>query len=244
MSLWYDFDLTSAYTLGLVDLREIDYVAARIAKDPHAFRGHVFGLARVEFSFPPATRFPSLPVRTAERGLYFPLNGVTCCTAPEIEVALGLDAEIKVLFGLIIPWVDDGQGQAVFESFVRLVRAKRKTHPKGLEERLWKEIGNSLYGKLAQGLREKSVFDTRTGRGREVPPSPITNPYFAAHATGFIRAVLGEIISRVPPHRRVVSVTTDGFLTDAPREELDLSGPMCRRFMALHDRVHGGARDA
>lgn len=108
---------------------------------------------------------------------------------------------------------------------------------KVFEEKLWKEIGNSAYGKTAQGLRDKSVFDPRTNRGKILPQSLLTNPFFAAHTTGLIRAVVSELIARVPAHRNVISVTTDGFLTDAAESELDLSGPLSRRFQTLQDRL-------
>ena len=118
-------------------------------------------------------------------------------------------------------------------------RLRREYPKKSLEEVMVKEIGNSLYGKLAQGLSDKTAFDTATGLSKKIGPSAVTNPYMAAHTTGLIRAVCGELLHRIPAHRTVVSVTTDGFLTDAPLEELDQTGPLCRRYQALCQR---GAR--
>ncbi|SMF97230.1 DNA polymerase type B [Methylomagnum ishizawai] len=242
ISDWHDFDLKSAYTASMVDILTPDYAAAYDSKDPLAFVGHVCGFAWVDFEFPEGVRFPCLPVRVEDRGLYFPRRGRTYCTAPELALALDLGCAIDIQIGLIVPWAPDGA--RVFEPFVRRVR-ERRLHFKALgqllEEKLWKEIGNSAYGKTAQGLREKSVFDARTRKGKMLPPSPLTNPYFAAHITGLVRAVVSEIMARIPPHRTVVSVTTDGFLTDADLDELDLTGPMAVRFQALLDRVDGAA---
>ena len=103
-----------------------------------------------------------------------------------------------------------------------------------------KEIGNSLYGKLAQGLGNKTAFDSATGLSMQIGPSAVTNPFMAAHTTGLIRAVCGELLSRIPANRAVVSVTADGFLTNATLEELDQSGPLCRRYQALCQILHGG----
>ena len=63
----------------------------------------------------------------------------------------------------------------------------------------------------------------------------------AAHTTGFIRAVLSEQIAGIPSHRKVLSATTDGIITDAIVTELDLSGPISKRFQALCERVSPGS---
>ncbi|UCM61218.1 DNA polymerase [Aeromonas hydrophila] len=235
---WYDWDLKGAYTTGLCDLLEPDYANMYTSSDPQDFIGHVMGFAYVEFAFPAGTRFPCLPVRSEQYGLRFPLSGLAYVTAPEIELALSMGATIAIKHGVIVPWV--AGSQPLFEDFTRMIQRLRREYPKkSLEEVMVKEIGNSLYGKLAQGLSDKTAFDTATGLSKKIGPSAVTNPYMAAHTTGLIRAVCGELLHRIPAHRTVVSVTTDGFLTDAPLEELDQTGPLCRRYQALCQRLHG-----
>jgi hypothetical protein len=239
IGVFYDFDLTAAYTTGLLDLRALDYSQAFDSRRIEDFIvGEVCGFAHVAFEFPVGTRFPSLPVYSPTRGLYYPLTGISDCTAPELALAHELGADLKILIGIVFPWVSSDI--RIFEPFVARVRQRRghfKQRAKVFEEKLWKEIGNSAYGKTAQGLRDKSVFDPRTNRGKILPQSLLTNPFFAAHTTGLIRAVVSELIARVPAHRNVISVTTDGFLTDAAESELDLSGPLSRRFQTLQDRL-------
>jgi len=235
---WNDWDLKGAYTTGLCDLLVPDYANMRMSSDPNDFIGHVMGFAYVDFTFPAATRFPCLPVRSEQYGLRFPLSGLAYVTAPEIELALSIGATIEIKHGVIVPWVSGSQH--LFEDFTRLIQRLRREYPKkSLEEVMVKEVGNSLYGKLAQGLSGKNAFDTATGLSKTIGPSAVTNPYMAAHTTGLIRAVCGELLHRVPPHRTVVSVTTDGFLTDAPEQELDQTGPLCRRYQALCQLLHG-----
>ncbi|MFQ2064877.1 hypothetical protein ACK35R_07590 [Aeromonas veronii] len=235
---WYDWDLKGAYTTGLCDLLVPDYANMYTSSDPQDFIGHVMGFAYVEFAFPTGTRFPCLPVRSEQYGLRFPLTGLAFVTAPEIELALSMGATIDIKHGVIVPWVSESQ--PLFENFTRLIQRLRREYPKkSLEEVMVKEVGNSLYGKLAQGLRGKSTFDTATGTSEKIGHSAVTNPYMAAHTTGLIRAVCGELLHRIPTHRAVVSVTTDGFLTDAPLEELDQTGPLCRRYQALCQQLHG-----
>lgn len=243
---WYDYDLAGAYTTGLVDLRQIDYNGMRHTTDPLDFVGHVLGFAMVDFEFPPNCRFPSLPVEMGIKGLYFPLTGISYCTAPEIEVALDQGCNIKIQHGIVFPWIDGDQ--RVFEPFVTKIRELRARFKRDrvdpnvatLAEEYAKLAGNSAYGKLAQGLKEKTVFDTRGMQSVKLPESAITNAIMASHVTGLVRAVMAEQLDSVPANYTVVSVTTDGFLTDAPFDKLGHDGPMARRFQALCDRVAPG----
>lgn len=233
---FYDWDLPSAYTTAMCLLRPLDYDNARISDDAREFQAGVMGAARVEFSFPIGTRFPCLPVRHNDT-LFFPLKGRSVCTSPEIALALSMGAEITVLNGMIIPWAAD---DPIFESFTERVQLLRAQFGKNtLWGQLAKEIGNSLYGKSAQGVKPKRVLNTQRGRFESMPPSSLTAPWFPMYVAGFIRAVLGEILHGVPDHRVVVSATTDGFLTDAPEDELCLTGPLCTMFANVRHRMFG-----
>ncbi|ELM8953449.1 hypothetical protein Q2S85_004004 [Escherichia coli] len=244
---WYDYDLAGAYTTGLLDILTPDYGNIRLSKNPYDYCGHVMGFALVTFRFPESVPYPSLPVRTDQYGLFFPLSGESWATAPEIELALSLGAEMTIHNGIIVPWICDtsphnSESTSVFLPFVQQVRENRNRHIKGsLEEKFWKEIGNSLYGKLAQGLRAKTAFDTARGLNRSLPPSSVTQPFFAAHVTGFIRAVVGELMNALPSDSSVVSVTTDGFLTNCPLDKINMSGPLSSRFQSLCDIVDPGS---
>lgn len=241
VGVYNDFDLAGAYTTGMVDLRHIDYENFWFSRDPKDFVGHVLGFAYVRFAFPAGTRFPSLPVRNPSGGLVFPLTGLSYCTAPEIEVALNLGCKIDILHGVIYPW-RDGDNR-LFEPYVMHIRSLRKSLVKGsLDELYAKLLGNSLYGKTAQGMKGKKVFDSQGLKSVELTHSTLTNAAISAHTTGFVRAVLAEQIAGIPPNRIVISATTDGFLTDADETELPLDGPMALRFQALCDRVAPGSK--
>lgn len=236
IGIWNDFDLAGAYTTGMVDLRHIEYAEVKFTTNPEDFRGHTLGFAWVKFSHPETVRYPVLPVRHERLGLIFPRRGESYCTAPEIEVALNLGCEIEVLHGIIYPWKTGDD--RIFEPFTKRIRELRAAHEKGsVPEQYAKLLGNSCYGKTAQGLRETRVFESRTLKTVKLPHSQITNAAMAAHTTGFIRAVLGENLNSIPAHHQVASVTTDGFLTTASEKDLDLTGPMARRYQALCERV-------
>lgn len=257
IGLFNDFDLAGAYTTGMVDFPALDFSKrATIPTDPKEFAGHVVGFAHVRFAYPEATRFPTLPVESNAHGLIFPLSGESYCTAPEIEVALGQGCEIEILDGVIY---DHAPGSPrVFEPFVTKIRELRKQfkdqfkssektgNPRPgllLWEKYIKLVGNGLYGKSAQGLKPKRVFEAGDLKHVELPHSPITYAACAAHVTGFIRAVMSEILRAIPADRIVVSATTDGFLTDATEAELKdcLNGAIASRFNALCQRVAPGS---
>ena len=241
VGVYNDFDLAGAYTTGMVDLRYIDYENFRVSHDPADFVGHVLGFAYVHFAFSEGTRFPSLPVRNQNNGLIYPLSGFSYCTAPEIEVALNLGCALEIQHGIVIPWRDGDD--RLFEPYVLQIRALRKSFVKGsLDELYAKLLGNGLYGKTAQGLKKKTVFEARAMKSVELQHSILTNAAIAAHTTGFIRAVLSEQIASIPAHRTVISATTDGFITDADETELKLDGPMATRFQALCERVAPGSK--
>jgi hypothetical protein len=227
---WTDYDLAGAYTTAMAGIKVPDYARLYETKDAHEFTTDVLGLARIHFQFPESTRFPSLPVRYTD-GLIFPLSGETCVASPEIELALAMGATLTIKRGIIVPWKSDVRP---FELFAKSIRDWRAACDKAsVEERTWKEIGNSLYGKVAQGLHAKR----ESGESKKLPPSQVTQPFLAAYITSLVRAVLGEILHRIPTNRLVVSATTDGFLTNAREDELDLSGPLCSFFSDLRKRI-------
>lgn len=234
--VFYDFDLPSAYTTAMCLLRPLDYDKARICLHADEFHADEMGGARVKFSFPSGTRFPCLPVRDDDV-LLFPLKGESVCTSPEIFLARLMGAKIEVLNGLIIPWKPE---EPIFASFTERVQTLRaQAGKKTLKGQLAKEMGNSLYGKSAQSVKQKRVLNTGRGQFENMPPSAITAPWLPMYVAGFIRAVLGEILCGVPDHRVVVSATTDGFLTDAPMSELRLTGPLCAMFADVRHRMFG-----
>jgi len=230
----YDLDLPSCYTACMVGVREIDYDQASQVHQLDKLIGDVCSIGVVNFKFPDNTPYPCLPVRI-DSGLVFPLMGESICTGHEIEAAINLGAEITLIKGFLFPWKNDTR---IFEPFVKTVRDNRNRYKKGdFEEQLNKEIGNSLYGKIAQGLRDKNGFHVQSGLSKALPYTALTNPHYSAYTTGLARAVLGEILASIPSQYKVISVTTDGFITTAPLSEIPLNGPLCQRFRDLYHRI-------
>ncbi len=216
-----DVDLCGAYSTALAQIREPAWGDAAVTRDVDtaARIDEGLGFARVRFRFPPRTRFPSLPVRAGPYGLIFPLMGETWCTSFELAVALDQGAEVEVEHGVFVPWWSEVRP---FAEFTEAINELRGRHPKGsLMERLAKEMGNSLCGKVAQQVAAwrpsgggRRVFDSRAGEIRDMPPSPITCAPIAAAVTGLVRATL------LPGAHQAFSATTDGLLTTCPPEAL------------------------
>ncbi|EGQ9244925.1 hypothetical protein D0D69_21295 [Vibrio parahaemolyticus] len=231
---WRDYDVPSCYSAITLGLRELAYDQMYMTRDLKELFGDKCALAWVEFKFPEHIRLPSLAVRS-EYGLIFPLSGETHCTGHELEVAYNQGAEITIKQAFVVPWKNDIR---IFEPFMKWGRERRKSFVKGsFDEKLTKEMLNSCYGKLAQSLRPKNSFDIQAGYSKQLPPSTLTNPFFAAYTTGLARALLGEMLHNIPDDKVVVSVTTDGFLTNAELHEIDLKGPICQRFRELYHRI-------
>lgn len=240
VSTYYDIDIASAYTVALSMLGLVDYDHPRVCLDAEDYRGHVLGFALVRvIHCPEEVRYPAFPVEGSGQNLMFPRTGMSYCTAAEIEVALNLGYKIELLHGVIYPWLDENIRP--FEPFVTTIRDERAKHPKGsFDNEYIKLVGNGLFGKTGQGLKEKRVFDTGELKSVTLDESPITNELFFSFVMGFVRALIAELMNSVPRHRRIVSVTTDGFLTDAPLEEVDQTGPIATRFQAATERVAPG----
>jgi len=247
-----DIDLVGAYTTAMAAIRYpnwdglVETTDMGILAQPDALC-----VARVSFRFPPSTRVPSLPVRAGNRGLIYPLEGVSYCTGAELLVARNLGAEIEVMKGVYVPWLDN---ERPYAEFTKTINSLRKKYPKGsVLERVAKEIGNSLYGKTAQGVanmrgnrdgaaqsvRQTRSFDSREGKMRDLDPSKITQPLLAAFITGLVRAVLSEMIAALPSDAKLLTATTDGFLSDVDADRLNTSGPLIRFFSQLREIVSG-----
>jgi hypothetical protein len=235
-----EFDLISAYPVAMASIGTPDWPSMRDCTDPYQYRADVLGIARVAFRFPAGTRFPSLPVIAPnDYGLIYPLEGEAYATAAEIAVARRQGAEIEILDGVIVPWRSDGEHP--FRLVIGELQRRRAQCPKGsLQNEMFKQMANSIYGKLGQGIKGTSVYDTRTGRRTTIGPCEITNAFLVGHVSGLVRALISELLAGIPSHRDdVVSVTTDAFITNAEIGEIDTSGPMATYLSAIKQDLTG-----
>jgi hypothetical protein len=236
--VWTDYDLSSAYPTAMSLIGVPQWCDFYHSTDLDDFTPTTLGFALVDFAFPEGTRFPTLPVRTAH-GLVFPMSGSSYCAAPEIALAKSLGAGLIIRYSTIIPTDDSCK---IFGEFIKECLDKRSQYPKrSFDALFWKEISNSTYGKTAQGLMAKRVYDMRSRDTVQLPPSKITNPFFAAFITSFVRAILGEVINKLPDDVAVFSCTTDGFLTNAAAHQIKKaqSGELSAIFRGMREELTG-----
>ena len=213
---WSDYDLTGAYPTAMAMIGQPLWKEIYSSTNESDYTPTTLGFACLDFKFKKSIRYPTFPVRT-NNGIIFPRSGRSYCSAPEIALALQLGCEITIRHGVIIP---QDHSNKIFFPFLKQTIQQRQNATTELEKAFWKEITNSCYGKTAQGLRRKRVFNIQREAGQQLPESQITNPYYASYITSFVRACVGEIINAIPSHKMIFSVTTDGFITDASDEEI------------------------
>lgn len=237
---WYDYDLQSAYPtsmamIGVPKWRKLQVIQKKKYLKDIQFDDLCF--LHVKFKFPDNIRYPVLPVRSFGGNLIFPLEGESYCTIAELRLAETLGVKYKLEYAVYIP---SKKSKPIFRDFIQDCIKKRSAHPKGtFHNYFWKEVGNSTYGKTAQGLRMKRAYDIRSDETKPIPESKLTNPFFSSFITGFTRATLGEMMNALPENRMVFSVTTDGFLTNASPKELEAAshGIFAERFYESREKL-------
>jgi hypothetical protein len=230
---WIDYDLTSAYTTGMASLTLPDYYDGSLIKPedldswtPEQFlRGYL--IVNGDFKFPQTVKYPSIPCYVDKTSTVYPLEGTCYLTGPEYWLARqqGCVFEIKSAF-YINPktksqfdpktekYVD--VEMKPFHGIIKDIQAKRREYSKGTIDNLfYKEMGNSIYGNVVRGMSNKKSYDSLTGKTFRVTATDLSNPILASWITAFIRSVIGECLHNIQTlGGQVVSVTTDGFITD------------------------------
>lgn len=116
--------------------------------------------------------------------------------------------------------------EAPFRQIIKELQQKRREHEKyTFHNYMYKEIGNSIYGLVAMGLSGKTSYDIKTKTYLRVDGGILSNPVLASYITGFCRAFIGECLNNVQLlNGYIVSVTTDGFISDLEDLEKKILG--------------------
>lgn len=114
------------------------------------------------------------------------------------------------------PFTYDLDYKSPYRDIIKGLQSKRREHPaKTFYNLLYKTIGNSIYGQVAMGFSGKTGFDIKTHSYIKISGGDLSNPILAGYITGFARSLIGECLNNISLLKgRVVSVTTDGFITD------------------------------
>lgn len=217
-----DFDLAGAYPAAMAVLPAIDFnippTLVRHESELLSFFAAAngaylpIGLGEVGFEFPEGVE-PCLPMLT-DYGLLYPRKGISHCGLPELLLAKARGA--KLILRSFYKWQPITDGVSVISAFgdyLRVIVQERAKHDKStIENGLYKEAANSLYGKLAQGSKKRNVRDLE-GHYAELPESQITNVVYAAMTTSLVRAALCSMEDAMQQAgAELLASTTDGCM--------------------------------
>jgi hypothetical protein len=181
-------------------------------------------IIKAVFEFPITTKYPSIPCYVDENCTVYPLTGI--CVLTGAEYLLATSQCCKFVFTDIILTPVNLSGLKPFSTVVQRVQEQRREYPKGtISNMIYKEIGNGIYGSVVRGLGNKRKFDTRSKGTVRMVGDDLTNPLIASWTTAFVRSIIGECLHSIQSiGGLVVSVTTDGFITNLDELENNLAG--------------------
>lgn len=223
---WFDYDLISAYTTILSNAGHPEYENGSSLTEEKLNELKIeellfsYTIIKGTFKFPKTVKYPSIPCHLNETTTVYPLEGSCILTGAEYLLAKNQGAAITVKECYRVPF---SQTVKPFDKIIHKIQKLRRDYKKGTISNLfYKEMGNSIYGNIVKGMNDKRKFDIKSNRTIRMDASSLSNPLIASWTTAFIRSIIGEClhgISILQPAGKVVSVTTDGFITDVPNLE-------------------------
>jgi hypothetical protein len=195
-TLWFDYDLSNAYTSAMSHLSLPDYNQAillnpetvKSLSNDKLLKGYL--IVRGSFKFPDNTKYPSIPCFVDKTTTVYPLQGDCLLTGPEYLLARNQKCVIEVKSAYYIPPTEKEKKVGVmnikqtvkpFHEIIKEVQSNRQKHPKGhFMNFLYKELGNSIYGNVVRGMSNKKCFDPKTGKMNRVTATEISNPILAS----------------------------------------------------------------
>jgi hypothetical protein len=238
-----------------------DYFSGKIIKeevfekwsDEQLMKGYL--IAFVDFTFPRNVKYPSIPVYIDKTTTVYPRKGTAYLTGPEYLLAKnqGCSLKLKTAFHISDKREFDPIAKKYviikpFYAIIKDIQRFRREYPKGhVKNLLYKEMGNSLYGNVVRGTSNKLVFDSQTGQTQRVVGTELSNPILASMTTAFVRSVIGECLHNIQHlDGKIVSVTTDGFITDIENLEHKLLKldkkkiPLLLKYRSLREKLTAG----
>lgn len=241
----FDYDLCGCYPTAGSLLRDPDYMAEcsvdliyrkEMTMDiVEKYDYLTYGFGDVKFEFPDNIKFPCIAISDENRGLIFPRTSQYYVFATWIEVrcAILMGARVYANEFTFYGSKKDPEGNDVYtlrKAYKKMVNFRKnakerygsKDNPKPIQELIWKLASNGAYGKLAQNVKLKRSRDVRYDKTVEMMPSSITSPPHAAYITALPRVFLCSVMQQLSEKGfKNFSVTTDGFISNAPIEVLE-----------------------
>lgn len=228
-----DYDLQNAYPTAMASIIDIDW-SKPVRDFPRNYEltlqdlmsPLVPAVAVGDFDFPDDCYCPNIPVPVKGGIKIYPRHAKHVYMAgPDMYLALMLGAKITVYRGFTCQMLvkDSKPSQCLAYALTTLVqdrmRAKVDYNDKPEIEKGLKTMASSCYGKVAQNVSPKTRYNAKTMGRVDAGPSIVTSPYHATYTTALVRCMLIACVNQLHDMGyHVYSVTTDGFITDAPTE--------------------------
>lgn len=242
----YDIDLKSAYNTAGHLIPIIDYSqvskrlnspsASKLIDEMRRVNGpYTVGNCRVDIYWPISVKVIPIGVYSVEDdNPHFVRRAENVSmTLTDFWLAYFKGAVVKLYEATIVSQVLLGEnyGMALHPCGLaqELMLRKRKAAKSSLEDKFWKQAGNSIYGKTAQGLHGGSNPGESSGSQKKL--SPISDPYVASQYTAITRLHVCLLIDSLRQLQQfdLLNITTDGILISSD-QKLDVNA--LRRVMA------------
>lgn len=147
-------------------------------------------IVNCDFEFPTNVKYPSIPCYIDKTTTVYPLSGTSYLTGPEYLLAKNQGCKFKIKSAFFIhskkKRVNDKKNNEYtlikpFYGIIKNIQYMRKQHPKGnINNLLYKEMGNSIYGNVVRGMSNKKSFDSLTRKMFRISGTPLSNPILAS----------------------------------------------------------------
>lgn len=224
----FDYDMINAYVTAQSTIPQFDFDNP-IYFDDHeeCFKyllEHPFSYGVCKFrklSHKPGIKYPVLVQRDYdENATIFTLSAINYqLSSFEFMVAYHDFDQIIGFDAVIYRSIENPSSIGQFQCEIRRKRQRYKKQGEEYYSKYLKQLGNTTYGKIAQGLNDKTVIDLKNTTSGELAKkkmqkSPITNLFFATNITALVRAIAYETINEIDRLGiEVLYFSTDGFAT-------------------------------
>jgi hypothetical protein len=179
----------------LSKIKTPNYNEARVISEkdvPKLDFKQAYSAVKVVFNLPESIKYPPIPVTLDKNITIYPLSGQSIITGLEYLSAKNiLNQEltgksskkyfIDIIYGSYIPFKNELESASPFYNVINELQSNRRIHRnltgKGSAmERIYKDLGNMLYGKVVCGISNKKQYSTRIEQMSSLKGNFITNP--------------------------------------------------------------------
>jgi hypothetical protein len=136
-----------------------------------------YTVLNVEFKFHDNVKYPTIPCNIDENTTVYPKEGKSIITSLDYIVSKNVGCEFKIKEIKHIPFQKDKP----FFDCIKELQAFRGKYEKGtINNLLFKEIGNSLYGLTVRGISDRLKYDIKSNSMKRMEGNELSNPLIAS----------------------------------------------------------------